>query len=377
MKSDLDRSSDQVARDQFATRELSPTESRALAQRALDDADLFDALVAHGAVEASIESPAVQAAVSRSTRRMPWVIAICAAAAAVILALFLWRNKTAEPAPAVAVVTKPAILPSLDAGSGRPVLLASELAPAQSSGAPVFRGDAATKSEPQTSGIVTALADGEATLNLGSLDGLEKGMKIGGIVITTVFRDHSRGKVAAGASVHVKDRVPVPSAMHVAAVSRELDALTAAGNISEARIFARNALAAGSSGETRQLLEKLAALDYRSRALDAAREHYEAAANNFFATPAASPAEQARTLNSLGALYLMRGDTASAVKPLNQAAGITDVDLALRAQILNNLGVLAEMRGDLTSARTHYQQASAHQKIAQDNLTRLAATMRP
>ena len=373
MKSELDRSI-----DQFATRELSPAESRALAQRALDDADLFDALVAQGAVEASLECPAISA----PRRRMPWVIAVCAAAAAVILALFLWRNKTAEPAPAVIAVTKPAILPSLDAGSGRPVLLASELLPAQSSGAPVFRGDSAPNREPQTSGVVTALEDGEAMLDLGSLDGLEKGTEIGGIVITTVFRDHSRGRVAASASVHVKDRIPVPSAMHVAAVSRELDALTAAGNISEARVFARTALAAGSSGETRAILARLAALDFQAGALDAAREHYESAANNFFETPAASPTEQARTLNSLGALYLMRGDIASAVKPLNQAAAITAIDPDLRAQILNNLGVLDEMRGNLNHARDQYSRAvsekssvSEHQ-IAQDNLTRVA-TKRP
>ena len=62
MKSELDRSI-----DQFATRELSPAESRALAQRALDDADLFDALVAQGAVEASLECPAISA----PRRRMP------------------------------------------------------------------------------------------------------------------------------------------------------------------------------------------------------------------------------------------------------------------------------------------------------------------
>ena len=192
-------------------------------------------------------------------------------------------------------------------------------------------------------------------MNLGSLDGLEKGTEIGGIVITTVFRDHARGRVAAGASVHVKDRIPVPSAMHVAAVSRELDALTAAGNISEARVLARNALAAGSSGETRAILERLAALDFQAGALDAAREHYESAANNFFATPPRVPPSKPVRSTVLGALYLMRGDTASAVKPLNQAAAITAIDPDLRAQILNNLGVLDEMRGDLSQARDQYR----------------------
>ena len=376
MKSDLDRSI-----DQFATRELSPAESRALAQRALDDADLFDALVAHGAVEGSLQSPVVQAAVSRSPRRLPWVIAICAAAA-VILALFLWRNKTTDPAPAVVAVTKPAIFPSVNGENGGPILLASELSPATLAALPAFRGDAVLDHQPRSTGTITALNADEATVNLGSLDGLTKGTEIGGIVITTVFRDHARGRVAAGASIHVNDRLQVPPAMHVAAVLSEVDALAAGPNLNQARILARTALAAGSSGETRAILERLAALDFQAGALDAAREHYESAANNFFETPAASPTEQARTLNSLGALYLMRGDTASAVKPLNQAAAITAIDPDLRAQILNNLGVLDEMRGDLAHARDKYSRAvsgkssAREHQIAQDNLTRLA-TKRP
>jgi hypothetical protein len=356
--------------DQFATRKLSPAESRKLAQQALDDQDLFDALVAQGAVEASLQMPAI----ARPSRRMPWVIGVLAAAAAVILAVFLLRSKAVETAPAVVAVAKPVLLPSFDETSGRPILLASELNPAKASDAPAFRGDAAPNHAPQTNGVVTALEGDEATLSLGLLDGLEKGTEIGGIKITTVFRDHARGKVTGGASIHVNDHVQVPSSVHLAAVLNEVDALAASANLNQARILARNALAAGSSGETRQILEKLAALDYQAGAVDAAREHYESAANNFFDAPAASPAEQARTLNSLGALYLLRGDPASAVKPLNQAAAITAIDLDLRAQILNNLGVLAEMRGNVADARSHYEQASAHQnKIAQDNLTRLAS----
>jgi Tetratricopeptide repeat len=356
--------------DQFATHKLSPAESRKLAQQALANEDLFDALVAQGAVEASLQIPAI----ARPSKQLPWVIGVLAAAAAVILAVFLLRSKTVEPSPAVVAIAKPATLPSLHGEKLGPVLLASELGPSNLATMPAFRGDAVLDRQPQSTGTITALNGDEATVNLGSLDGIAKGTEIGGIVITTVFRDHARGKVAGGASVHVNDHVQVPSVVHLSAILNEVVALAAGPNLDQARILAQTALAAGSSGETRQILEKLAALDYQAGALDAAREHYESAANNFFDAPAASPTEQARTLNSLGALYLLRGDSASATKPLNQAAAITTIDPDLRAQILNNLGVLAEMRGDLTSARDHYQQASAHQnKIAQDNLNRVSS----
>lgn len=366
MKSELDR---QI--DEFAARDLSPAAARQLAQQALDNPDLFDALVASGAAEAGLENPAV----SHPARRVSWAIAVGAAAAAVVLAFFVWRNPSEPARLAVSkppVVSKPITLPSLNGENGGPVLLASELSPANLSALPVFRGDASLDRQPQPTGIITAVADGEATVNLGSLDGLAKGTALGPIVITTVFRDHARGRIANGAAVHVNDRVQVPPALHVAAVLHEVDALAATGDLKQARELARTALAAGSSGETRTLLETLAALDYQAGATDVAREHYEAAANNFYAPPAASPTEQAATLNSLGALYLLRGDPQSAAKPLNQAASQTALDPDLRAQILNNLGVLSELNGDLVKARDYYTRAHA-----QANLTRIASLKQP
>jgi hypothetical protein len=364
--------------DQFATRELSPADARKMAQQALDEPDLFDALVARGAVETSLKIPAVRAALSTPAPRKQWAIALCAVAAAWLLVIVVWRGVASRQAhqpsrQARAIVPKPAILPSLDAANDRPVLLAGELGPVPSHNTAAFRGSgAAANRQPQSSGIVTALADGEATLNLGSLDGLAKGSELGPIVITAVFRDHARGRIVKGGAIRVNDRVSVPPAMHLAAVSHEVDALAASGDLDQARALARNTLAAGSSGETRTLLERLAALDYQAGATDAAREHYEAAANNFYDPPAASPSEQAVTLNSLGALYLLRGDPRSAEKPLNQAVSQTAIDPGLHAQILNNLGVLSEMNGDLAKARDYYSRAQA-----QANLTRLANLKRP
>jgi Flp pilus assembly protein TadD len=358
--------------DEFATRELSPGAARELAQQALDEPELFDVLVARGAVEASLQSPAI----FRPPRRVPWAIALGAAAAAVLLAFFLWRSASRQvhqpSKQAHAMVSKPAILPSLEPVNDRPVLLASDLRPARSAGAPVFRGDAAPARQPQSSGIITALEAGVATVNLGSLDGLSKGTALGPIVITTVFRDHARGQAASGASIHLNDRVQVPLSLHLAAVLHQVDALAATGDLNLARELARNTLATGSSGETRTLLERLAALDFQAGATDAAREHYEAAANHFFAPPAANPSEQAGTLNSLGALYLLRGDPESARKPLSQAASQTGIDPDLRAQILNNLGVLSELNGDLVKARDYYSRAHA-----QGNLGRLGNVTHP
>jgi hypothetical protein len=347
-----------------------------MAQQALDEPELFDVLVARGAVEASLEDPGVRAAVSAPVRRKHWAIALCAAAAAILLAFFLWRSSPRQiPQPseqARAIVSQPAILPSLDTVNDRPVLLASELGPVRPPATAVFRGAGAPGREPQSTGRIVALEAGEASVNLGSLDGLTKGTELGPIVITTVFRDHARGKIVNGAAIRINDQVRVPLPIHLTAVLQEVDALAASGDLSRARELARNTLAAGSSGETRMLLERLAALDYQAGATDAAREQYEAAANNFYAPPAASPAEQASTLNSLGALYLLRGDSQSAVKPLNQAASQTAIDPDLRAQILNNLGVLSEMNGDLTTARDDYSRAHA-----QANLTRLQNLKRP
>jgi tetratricopeptide (TPR) repeat protein len=165
--------------------------------------------------------------------------------------------------------------------------------------------------------------------------------------------------------------------MHLAAIYEKVGALAATGDLTRARDLARNALSVGSSGESRALLERLAALDYQAGSANAAREHYEAAANNFDAPPTASPSEQAATLNSLGALYLLRGDLPSAEKSLNQAASRTAIHPDLRAQIFNNLGVLAEMRGDLVTARDDYSRAYAQRastrerNVAQANLSRL------
>jgi hypothetical protein len=181
--------------EQFAGRDLSPAEARALALQALDNEELFDALVAQGAVEASLSSPALQTGLSAPVRRAPWVIAFCAVAAALLVGLFLWRASSG-----------PVIHPSLAMGTARPVVLASNLIAGTPSNAD-FRGDGGITREPRPTGTVVAIEDGQVTINLGAIDGVEQGAKLGPIVITSVFRDHARGAIPPGAHVKVNESV--------------------------------------------------------------------------------------------------------------------------------------------------------------------------
>src|SRR5579864_4825729 len=169
--------------DQFATRDLSPSASRELAQQALEDADLFDALVACGAVEASLEDPDFRKAVSTPARPKRWVAVLgagAAAAAAAMLAFFFWRGSPQHTQPvqqARTTISTPHISPTLDDAnqSGQPVLLASELSRARAQSTTIFRGAETGNREPQANGKIIAQEDGQATVNLGSLDGLTKG----------------------------------------------------------------------------------------------------------------------------------------------------------------------------------------------------------
>jgi tetratricopeptide (TPR) repeat protein len=138
---------------------------------------------------------------------------------------------------------------------------------------------------------------------------------------------------------------------------QQVDALTARGDSKKAIDVAQKALT--QLGTNRQLLERIAALEYQTGALDAALQHYEAAAP-----------QEIESLNSLASLYLLvRGDYQRAEGLLS---GKSD------GESLNNLGVAAELRGDTQSAAQYYGEAlraldgSAveSRKSVQENLTR-------
>lgn len=346
-----------------AALESPATDDRKLAQSALDDEDLFDTLVARGALGATTKAPNV-----RKHRTMGW--AGVAAVAAGLLTFFVLRpHPTTVQAPPHVAISKPAVAPT--------ILLTSALQPAPSAKAPVFRGINVTSRAPKSDGTILSIEDRVATVNLGAIDGLAKGSELlgGRIVISTVFRDRARARIV-GEGIQVNDAIRVPASLHLRAVLQQVDALAAKGDLKTAREVARNAIASGSPGETRQLLQRLAALDYQAGAPDAAREHYEVAVNNFDQPPAASATEQAMTLASYGALLLMKGDRARADELLQKALA-KSTDPALRSQILNNLGAVAELSDDTGKAAGYYRRAleqkaaMAEREIVAANLARV------
>jgi hypothetical protein len=311
-------------------RELDAVAERALAQRALDDEALFDTLVARGAVESSLEDPAFRARLAGPERRKYWPIAMTAAAlAAGLLTFFVLRPSHSVQHP-------------VDISK---VVLSSDLKPLARE-APVFRGADTASRPPKSDGTILSIEDGVATVNLGSIDGLAKGTELdashgkqaGRIAITTVFRDRARGNVDS-AAIQANDPVRVPTSEHLGAILEEVNALAARGDLKAARDIARNTLGAGSPGETRALLEKLAALDYQAGAADEAREHYQVAVNNFDQAPAANPAERAATLANYGTLSLLNGDAGRARELLQKALPLA-ADPALSSQIVNNLALV-------------------------------------
>jgi hypothetical protein len=353
MESDIDNRI-----DRYVKRELHPAAARALAHEALDDSNLFDELTAVALVRAALESPAttdrglaqaalddenlfdtlvargaMEAAIRAPQRRKYWPVAAAGAAvaaAAGLLTFFVLRplsHPIQQPAQQARVISN--------------VLLGSDLKPPISQDAPVFRGAGAPSRSPKSDGTITAVEDGVATLNLGSIDGLAKGTELplsrGHITITTVFRERARGQIVSGVA-NSGDQVRVPNSVHVAAILQQVNALAASGDLKGARDVARNALSPGSPGETRVLLERLAALDYQAGATDAARERYEVAVNNFDQPPAASRSERAVTLADYGALALLHGDQRRAEELLQKALPLA-TDPVLRSQIIHNLGV--------------------------------------
>jgi Flp pilus assembly protein TadD len=178
--------------------------------------------------------------------------------------------------------------------------------------------------------------------------------EIGRLLVSTVFREQARGRIVSGNDVRVHDEVRPDTVTYLAALRRQVEALRDRGDLAAAREAARRALSSAAStaeerAEQRNMLELFAALDYQAGAIDAALEHLRAATE--------SAAAQAGTLNSLGALYSVRGDYANAEAAILEAAAKAQTDPLLRVQIRNNLGVLAELRGNARQAEAYYKDA--------------------
>jgi len=354
----------------YVSGQLSPMEERELAREALSDDQLFNALAVHGTVEKGLKDTAFRDAVLRKPRSKVRIFAIAGsiAAAVALVTFYLERPASKQDGKAtIATATRARLKPTVDssASAGQPILLASQLRPTTSD-TTIFRGADPGSRPPQQQGSILSIDENLPTVNLGSLDGLAKGNElrvfregqpIGRIVVTTIFRDRARGRIATGETVRAGDQVRTDGSVYLSAVMQQVDALTARGDSKKAIDVAQKALT--QLGTNRQLLERIAALEYQTGALDAALQHYEAAAP-----------QEIQSLNSLASLYLLlRGDYQRAEGLLS---GKSD------GESLNNLGVAAELRGDTQRAAQYYGEAlraldgSAleSRKSVQENLTR-------
>ena len=64
---------------------------------------------------------------------------------------------------------------------------------------------------------------------------------IGKIKLTTIFRDHSRGEIASGSSIHPRDQVRVPPAARLRAILDQIDGAIARGEAATAMKIAQQA----------------------------------------------------------------------------------------------------------------------------------------
>src|SRR5262245_4262232 len=104
---------------EYVAGRLSPAEQRQLAQAALDDEALFDALTLHGVMEQSLrENPEFRKAVAeQKMAAFParwWKPALVgAAAAALAVGAYYWTRSSTAPVPTVARQTPSAEPPAL------------------------------------------------------------------------------------------------------------------------------------------------------------------------------------------------------------------------------------------------------------------------
>jgi len=378
--------------DRYVRNELTTAEARELAQQSLDDPKLFEDLTSSALANAALSSPSVRERLQRTDSdkkviRFPWKVRILvagvAAAALVLFAFYSLKSSSLRQNPpslaqnqrgeTVAPALKPAL--AFSAKAGQPLLLASDLQPAlaRPEGTPIFRSPEPGSRSPKSTGSIVSMDDGLAAIDLGSLDGLQKGSElqvfrdehsteaIGRLVVTTVFRDRARGRVA-GPEIQVQYRVRVPAAAYLGALFQQVEALSGRGNPSAARVAAEKAVAWAETanvppGLKRIAFTKLAALEYQTGTPAAAEKHYQSAVDSLNAASHASVQEQSEAFNNLAVLHLLRGDYAGAEAPLTQAVASSPKTNITYSRSLNNLGVLAELRGDRPKAEAFYSDA--------------------
>ncbi len=358
------------ALESYVSGRVSPTAQRELAQAALSDEELFNALAAHGAVEKSLDQPGFQVAIAGQAPEQHKVLSFpsrlriaamgAIAAAIALLAVYIWK-----PTARSTNTSRPVLTASLDPTAGKPTLLARDLAPsASNSVAPVFRSTEPDSRAPQPEGSILATDNFTINVNLGSLDGLTKGsavdifhgaskQPVAQAEVTTVFRDRSRAFLKSRAAIQLNDRVRPALPVYLGAVLDQMNSLAGRGDTQPARKIARDALAwAKSNGiaasQTRNILARLAPLDFHAGDVNGAEQDYQSLTDSFASPPPATVAEQDAAYNAWGSLLLLRGDTSQAAGKFRQTHD---------ASGLNNAAVLAELRGETANAQALYEAA--------------------
>lgn len=386
--------------NRFVKGELGADEARALAQESLDDPELFEQLT-YTAVSANALPHAAglgRPKVRQFPRRLPLLITGAIAAAA--LGFYFTRPDSPQPGRSSLTVAVSHLRPALpgSANPGQPLLLADDLERSPAPDSQVFRGPESDIPTPRTAGTVVAIEDGLATIDLGSIDGLESGSEVsvvgeshaaGHLVVTTVFRTRARCRIPAGIEPKVHQQVRVPDAAHIRALLDQVGAVSARGDSERARKIAEQTVAwadkAGVAPIERAVAQrKLASLEAQAGMPDLAEKHEKAAADDF--TAAGSRKEACAALNNLAALHVLRGDYDGAASLLNQAKSLsTDAAGIEYARTLNNLAVVEEVRGDKRAAEALYRDALTATPNAKDsdrraietNLTRITSTAKP
>jgi tetratricopeptide (TPR) repeat protein len=327
--------------DRYARGELTAAESRELAQKALDDPELFENLTYSALAKEALSDASVADRLARPGAKMFWFprkaqfVAGGAAAAVVLMLLYslmhVQQSRVARNPPPVAQNQPP--VEGTSPTRSQPILLGSNLSPGRSS-TPVFRGVEAASRPPQPAGSIVSIEDGLATINLGSVDGIAKGSElgiyrdsqstrlIGRVIVTTVFRERARGQIPEGREIRVNDQVRVAGLAHLNALLEQVDALASRGDPDAARKMAEKALkwsevARFSPDERAKVLEKLAAFEYQAGSLDLAEMHYQSIVDTLNAAPSISKSSAiaiiyGQSLNNLGALAGLRGDQSRA-----------------------------------------------------------------
>jgi tetratricopeptide (TPR) repeat protein len=301
--------------DRYLRGELTPAESRELAQAALSDDALFDALAAHGAVEQSLKNADFRSAlltpgVKHFPRRSLGIALAAAAAAISVFALYLNSRSKSQPSQAVATVRPPA--------TGKPIFIAKEFV--ANPNAPVFRSATPSTRAPQPEGVIVSQDNFEVTVNLGSLDGVQKGGRldvlagssnqaVGRLEATTVFRDRARARIING-SAHEHDRVRVQPSAYLASAAEVMGSDRGLGHQAISWAMANDA----PMDQIRPVLDRLALLDYQAGDLATAERDYQLILSN---SPA--PEDRAIALNNLGAIAEQRGQTATAEASYQEA----------------------------------------------------------